>query len=112
MDARQKIIAIDFGSTKIVSAYYSPTNRIASIIVDPEENRIMLNCVAFTESQRLFGFTAENQASVNAMNTIRGTGEYMQRIRSINSKKISTFYKPFRSEITFDSSSCTTRQSS
>lgn len=75
MSSKGKLIAIDFGSTKTVSAYFHDDGP-ANIITDADMNRTMLNCLAFTEYQQLFGHAAEYQATVNAKNTIRGSGNY------------------------------------
>lgn len=73
MSSDKSIIAIDFGSTKVVSAYLGANGR-ANIITDAETNRMMLNCTAFTENQCLVGNGADYEAAVNAQNTIRGAG--------------------------------------
>lgn len=75
MPLTENIISIDFGSSKIVSAHLDKNN-IASIITDVDTSRAMRTCLAFTEYQRLFGHAAEYQATVNARNTIRGSGNY------------------------------------
>lgn len=74
MAENQKVIAIDFGSTKIVSAFCDE-NGHAIILTDEQSNREMIACIGFTNRQRLFGFAAECQASVNPKNTIFGKGD-------------------------------------
>lgn len=66
-------IAIDFGSTKIVTAYLNENDR-ATILIDAQTNRTMLNAIQFTENQCLVGNGADYGADVNARNTISGTG--------------------------------------
>uniref|UniRef100_A0A336MB84 Hypoxia up-regulated protein 1 n=1 Tax=Culicoides sonorensis TaxID=179676 RepID=A0A336MB84_CULSO len=72
MSTLDKVLAIDFGSTKIVSAYYDIANGRSNIIVDSHSNRALRSCIAFTKTQCLFGYAAECQINSNARNTIRG----------------------------------------
>uniref|UniRef100_A0A336L9M2 CSON002287 protein n=1 Tax=Culicoides sonorensis TaxID=179676 RepID=A0A336L9M2_CULSO len=72
MTTLDKVLAIDFGSTKIVSAYYDIANGRSKIIIDSHSNRALRSCIAFTKTQCLFGYAAECQINSNARNTIRG----------------------------------------
>ncbi|XP_063702077.1 chaperone protein HscA homolog [Culicoides brevitarsis] len=64
-------IAIDIGSTKIVAAVCDENGK-AHILTDDQANRFMIACVGFTDRQRLFGFAADCQGTVNPKNTIYG----------------------------------------
>lgn len=68
-----KTIAIDIGSTKIVTAICDVDGH-AVVLTDEQSNRSMIACIGFTNRQRLFGFAAQCQATVNPKNTIFGRG--------------------------------------
>lgn len=72
--AENKTIAIDIGSTKIVSAFCDE-NGHATVLTDEQSTRSMIACIGFTNRQRLFGFAAQCQATVNPKNTIFGGGK-------------------------------------
>jgi L1 cell adhesion molecule like protein len=65
-------IGIDLGTTYSCVAVWQGQNNRAEIIHNEQGNRITPSCVAFTDSQRLIGDAAKNQASSNPSNTIFG----------------------------------------
>jgi L1 cell adhesion molecule like protein len=65
-------IGIDLGTTYSCVAVWQGQNNRAEIIHNEQGNRITPSCVSFTDSQRLIGDAAKNQASSNPSNTIFG----------------------------------------
>lgn len=65
-------IGIDLGTTySCVGVWQDQTDRV-EIIHNDQGNKTTPSCVAFTNSQRLIGDAAKNQASSNPTNTIFG----------------------------------------
>ncbi|QHO09814.1 hypothetical protein HN51_068155 [Arachis hypogaea] len=63
-------IGIDLGTTYSCVAAWEEQNGRAEIIVNDQGNRTTPSFVAFTDSQRLIGDAAKNQAAANPSNTI------------------------------------------
>ncbi|CAK8560543.1 unnamed protein product [Lathyrus sativus] len=63
-------IGIDLGTTYSCVAVWQEQNNRAEIIHNEQGNRITPSFVAFTDSQRLIGDAAKNQAASNPANTI------------------------------------------
>jgi heat shock 70kDa protein 1/2/6/8 len=65
-------IRIDLGTTySCVGVWHEQTNRV-EIIYNDQGNKTTPSCVAFTNSQRLIGDAAKNQAASNPNNTVFG----------------------------------------
>ncbi|KAL7746359.1 Heat shock protein ssb1 [Sorochytrium milnesiophthora] len=62
-------IGIDLGTTYSCVAYMSPEGRV-EVIANEQGNRTTPSYVAFSESERLIGDAAKNQAAMNPKNTI------------------------------------------
>lgn len=75
MASSESILGIDFGASKIVTAFYDPTTKKCDIVLDNEENRHTACFVGFTDNERLFSKTAKNQAHNNPENTLFGRGK-------------------------------------
>jgi len=65
-------IGIDLGTTYSCVAVWQPCNNRAEIIHNDQGNRTTPSVVAFTDSLRLIGNAAKNQAASNPTNTIFG----------------------------------------
>ncbi|QHO39408.1 Heat shock cognate 70 kDa protein [Arachis hypogaea] len=63
-------IGIDLGTTYSCLAAWEEQNGRAEIIVNDQGNRTTPSFVAFTDTQRLIGDAAKNQAAANPSNTI------------------------------------------
>ncbi|XP_057756648.1 heat shock cognate 70 kDa protein-like [Arachis stenosperma] len=65
-----RAIGIDLGTTYFCVAAWEEQNGRAEIIVNDQGNRTTPSFVAFTDSQRLIGDAAKNQAAANPSNTV------------------------------------------
>ncbi|XP_057754833.1 heat shock cognate 70 kDa protein-like isoform X1 [Arachis stenosperma] len=65
-----RAIGIDLGTTYSCVAAWEEQNGRAEIIVNDQGNRTTPSFVAFTDTQRLIGDAAKNQAAANPTNTI------------------------------------------
>ncbi|XP_015962873.1 heat shock cognate 70 kDa protein-like [Arachis duranensis] len=65
-----RAIGIDLGTTYSCVAAWEEQNGRAEIIVNDQGNRTTPSFVAFTDSQRLIGDAAKNQAAANPSNTV------------------------------------------
>jgi len=65
-------IGIDLGTTYSCVAVWQSQNNRAEIIHNDQGNKTTPSCVAFTNSQRLIGEAAKNQAATNPTNTVFG----------------------------------------
>lgn len=65
-------IGIDLGTTYTCVGVWQPLQERVEIIANDLGNRTTPSWVAFTETQRLIGEAAKNQAGVNPTNTIFG----------------------------------------
>ncbi|KAL1323121.1 hypothetical protein AAHE18_04G239000 [Arachis hypogaea] len=65
-----RAIGIDLGTTYSCVAAWEEQNGRAEIIVNDQGNRTTPSFVAFTDTQRLIGDAAKNQAAANPSNTI------------------------------------------
>jgi len=68
-DAFKGAIGIDLGTTYSCVAYMSETGQV-EVIANEQGNRTTPSYVAFTESERLIGDAAKNQAAMNPTNTV------------------------------------------
>ncbi|MED6143020.1 70-kilodalton heat shock protein [Stylosanthes scabra] len=68
--AKGRAIGIDLGTTYSCVAAWEEQNGRAEIIVNDQGNRTTPSFVAFTDTQRLIGDAAKNQAAFNPSNTI------------------------------------------
>ncbi|ORZ41391.1 heat shock protein Hsp70-3 [Catenaria anguillulae PL171] len=62
-------IGIDLGTTYSCVAYMTPDGRV-EVIANEQGNRTTPSYVAFTETERLIGDAAKNQAAMNPTNTV------------------------------------------
>lgn len=67
-------IGIDLGTTYSCVAVWQHAR--VEIIANEQGNRTTQSCVAFTDSERLIGNAAKNQAAMNPTNTIFGIFKY------------------------------------
>jgi len=65
-------IGIDLGTTYSCVGVWHEQNDRVEIIHNDQGNKTTPSCVAFTNSQRLIGDAAKNQASSNPTNTVFG----------------------------------------
>ena len=65
-------IGIDLGTTHSCVGVWQPENDRVEIIPNDLGNRTTPSWVAFTDTQRLIGESAKNQAGINPANTIFG----------------------------------------
>jgi L1 cell adhesion molecule like protein len=65
-------IGIDLGTTYSCVAVWNEQNNRAEIIHNDQGNNTTPSFVAFTDSQRLVGDAAKNQAASNPTNTVFG----------------------------------------
>jgi len=65
-------IGIDLGTTYSCVGVWQEHNDRVEIIHNDQGNKTTPSCVAFTNSQRLIGDAAKNQASSNPINTVFG----------------------------------------
>lgn len=70
MTEKEVAIGIDLGTTySCVGVWDTGSNRV-EIIANDQGNRTTPSYVAFTDTERLIGDAAKNQAAVNPMNTV------------------------------------------
>ena len=65
-------IGIDLGTTYSCVGVWQPQHQRVEIIFNDQGNRTTPSYVAFTDTQRLIGDAAKNQAAANPTNTIFG----------------------------------------
>jgi hypothetical protein len=65
-------IGIDLGTTYSCVAVWRPLHQRVEVIANDQGSRTTPSCVAFTESWRLVGDAAMNQADMNPVNTVFG----------------------------------------
>ncbi len=63
-----KAVGIDLGTTLLCVAHFA--NDRVEIIANDQGNRTTPSYVAFTDSERLIGGAAKNQAAMNPANTV------------------------------------------
>jgi len=66
------VVGIDLGTTYSCVAVWLEEKNKVEIIHNDEGNKITPSFVAFTNSQRLVGGAANDQAAINAQNTVFG----------------------------------------
>jgi L1 cell adhesion molecule like protein len=71
--AKAPAIGIDLGTTYSCVSVFQ--HRKVEIIADHQGNKKMPSYVAFTDTERLIGVTAKDQAATNPCNTIFGTSK-------------------------------------
>ncbi|PWN25740.1 putative SSB2-heat shock protein of HSP70 family, cytosolic [Jaminaea rosea] len=69
-DVFQGAIGIDLGTTYSCVAHFVPGSERVEIIANDQGNRTTPSYVAFTESERLIGDAAKNQAAMNPRQTV------------------------------------------
>lgn len=77
------VLGIDFGASKIVTAFYDLKNNKCEVVLDNEEARHTSCCLAFTKDERLFSKAAEYQANNNPENTLFGRGSFNKIFLSV-----------------------------
>ncbi|KAJ8450315.1 hypothetical protein Cgig2_004772 [Carnegiea gigantea] len=70
MEGKSPAIGIDLGTTYSCVGFWQPENDRVEIIANDLGNRTTPSWVAFTDTQRLIGESAKNQAGINPTNTI------------------------------------------
>uniref|UniRef100_A0A453PTL0 Uncharacterized protein n=1 Tax=Aegilops tauschii subsp. strangulata TaxID=200361 RepID=A0A453PTL0_AEGTS len=65
-------IGIDLGTTYSCVAVWRPVHQRVEVIANDQGNLTTPSCVAFTETWRLIGDAAMNQAAMNPVNTVFG----------------------------------------
>jgi L1 cell adhesion molecule like protein len=71
-DGAGPAIGIDLGTTYSCVAVWRPSHNRVEIIANDQGNFTTPSCVAFTDTCRLVGDAAVNQAAMNPINTIFG----------------------------------------
>ena len=77
MSAKEVAIGIDLGTTYSSVAVFRDGK--VEIIANEEDDRITPSYVAFTDTERLIGTAAKNQAAINASNTVFATKRLIGR---------------------------------
>jgi L1 cell adhesion molecule like protein len=75
-------IGIDLGTTYSCVAVWRPMQNRVEVIPNDQGNLTTPSCVAFTNTCRLIGDAAMNQAAMNAVNTVFGKYDLFTRIGS------------------------------
>jgi hypothetical protein len=70
-------IGIDLGTTYSCVAVWRPMQNRVEVIPNDQGNLTTPSCVAFTNTCRLIGDAAVNQAAMNAVNTVFGKYVYL-----------------------------------
>ncbi|KAM0885402.1 hypothetical protein ACQ4PT_030370 [Festuca glaucescens] len=65
-------IGIDLGTTYSCVAVWRPSHNRVEVIPNDQGNLTTPSCVAFTDTCRLIGDAAVNQAAMNPVNTVFG----------------------------------------
>ncbi|KAM0930829.1 hypothetical protein ACQ4PT_000730 [Festuca glaucescens] len=65
-------IGIDLGTTYSCVAVWRPSHNRVEVIPNDQGNLTTPSCVAFTDTSRLVGDAAVNQAAMNPVNTVFG----------------------------------------
>ncbi|VAH89384.1 unnamed protein product [Triticum turgidum subsp. durum] len=65
-------IGIDLGTTYSCVAVWRPSHNRVEVIPNDQGNLTTPSCVAFTDTCRLIGDAAMNQAAMNSVNTVFG----------------------------------------
>lgn len=85
MSSNKKLnIGIDIGATKIVVAGYHENEIKPSILLNVEERRSTIMCVAFIDQRRLLGFAAAAQETAYPEGVIFGRGKFESFERNFN----------------------------
>ena len=72
MEGKSPAIGIDLGTTYSCVGFWQPENDRVEIIANDLGNRTTPSWVAFTDTLRLIGESAKNQAGINPTNTVFG----------------------------------------
>ncbi|KAF7080824.1 hypothetical protein CFC21_084831 [Triticum aestivum] len=65
-------IGIDLGTSYSCVAVWRPVHQRVEVIANDQGNLTTPSCVAFTDTWRLIGDAAMNQAAMNPVNTVFG----------------------------------------